>query len=61
MMHCTICEWMSSSNGGHIDSESGKQAIDHYIDTGHRVESVDEIRTRSTVDRDGQQPKTHSV
>lgn len=43
MKYCTICEWTSDADGSHSEHELGTQAIEHYVTTGHRVQSTNGI------------------
>ncbi len=40
---CTNCEWKSGENAG----DEGRTAIEHYIETGHAIESESTVTERT--------------
>ncbi|WP_195893008.1 hypothetical protein [Halopiger djelfimassiliensis] len=38
--YCLDCGWRLSTSDGYTDTEVSERAIDHFVETGHTVESV---------------------
>lgn len=39
-LYCTTCSWSVSSTDELSRMERSKSAIDHYLETGHTIESI---------------------
>ncbi|MFC4542169.1 hypothetical protein ACFO5R_09535 [Halosolutus amylolyticus] len=38
--YCLDCGWQASSEEGYTEREVSKEAIEHFVETGHTVESL---------------------
>ena len=38
--YCLECDWQLSTADGYTEPEVSKKAIDHFVETGHTVESL---------------------
>lgn len=38
--YCLECDWQISTSGGHTETEVSKRAIEHFVETGHTVDSL---------------------
>ncbi len=38
--YCVECDWTVSTADGYGDHEVSKRAIEHFVETGHAVESL---------------------
>lgn len=38
--YCLECDWQASTVDGDGESEVSKRAIEHFVETGHTVESI---------------------
>ncbi|MFC6717714.1 hypothetical protein ACFQGT_08745 [Natrialbaceae archaeon GCM10025810] len=38
--YCLECDWHASTSDGLAEPEVSKRAIEHFVETGHTVESV---------------------
>jgi predicted small metal-binding protein len=37
--YCLECDWKASTEDGYSDAEVSKKAIEHFVETGHTVDS----------------------
>ncbi|WP_247000956.1 hypothetical protein [Halosolutus gelatinilyticus] len=38
--YCLQCDWNRSTEEGYTREEVSKQAIEHFVETGHTIDSV---------------------
>ncbi|WP_187432919.1 hypothetical protein [Natronococcus pandeyae] len=38
--YCLDCDWQLSTADGYTEEEVSKQAIEHFVETGHTVDSL---------------------
>lgn len=38
--YCLECEWRVSTDDGHTEREVSKRAIEHFVETGHAIDSL---------------------
>ncbi|WP_323174049.1 hypothetical protein [Natrialba sp. PRR66] len=38
--YCLECDWQFDTAGGHTEAEVSKRAIEHFVETGHTVDSM---------------------
>ncbi|WMT07541.1 hypothetical protein NP511_00715 [Natrinema thermotolerans] len=38
--YCLECDWQVSTADGYTEKEVSKEAIDHFVETGHTVDSL---------------------
>ena len=38
--YCLECDWRASTEEGYTESEVSKEAIEHFVETGHTVDSL---------------------
>lgn len=38
--YCLECNWQASTVEGHTEQEVSERAIEHFVETGHAVESL---------------------
>ncbi|WP_265111857.1 hypothetical protein [Halosolutus halophilus] len=38
--YCLECDWKISSDEGYTEREVSKKAIEHFVETGHTVDSL---------------------
>lgn len=42
MKYCLHCDWYASRTDGYDAHEQSREAIDHFLDTGHAIDSMPE-------------------
>lgn len=43
MKFCHTCDWFASSEDGATERERSKLALEHFVDTGHSIDSSDSV------------------
>jgi len=38
--YCLECDWQVSTADGHTETEVSEKAIEHFVETGHTVDSL---------------------
>ncbi|AHG01897.1 hypothetical protein HALLA_00970 (plasmid) [Halostagnicola larsenii XH-48] len=41
MKYCLHCDWYTSKTDGRDRDNQSRKALDHFLDTGHSIETVD--------------------
>ena len=41
MKYCLHCDWYTSEIDGRNRDDQSRKALDHFVDTGHPIETVD--------------------
>ncbi|WP_306052396.1 hypothetical protein [Natronococcus wangiae] len=43
MKYCLNCDWFASVEDGLTEAERSKLAIEHFVETGHAIDSSDSL------------------
>ncbi|AHF99695.1 hypothetical protein HALLA_13785 [Halostagnicola larsenii XH-48] len=38
--YCLQCDWRINETGGYTESEASRLAIEHFVETGHAIDSL---------------------
>lgn len=38
--YCLECDWQISTTQGHTEKETSEKAIEHFVETGHTVDTL---------------------